>query len=107
MAMPTGCDWSSHTTNDWVHIQSGGSGNGNGTVNYALDANAGAPRVGTIAVGGQALTIYQAEPPPFTYAIINGADAALRDILAQAVRWRSLPRFVGCPVTVIADLALI
>jgi hypothetical protein len=42
---------------DWIHTSS--SGSGNGTVNYTIDANAGAMRSGTITVGGQNFTVNQ------------------------------------------------
>ena len=43
----------------WVHALSGGSGVGNGVLQYSVDANAGAARTGAIAVGGAVLTITQ------------------------------------------------
>jgi hypothetical protein len=56
---PTGCSWAASTTYSWIHTSS--SANGNGTVNYTIDANTGASsRSGTITVAGQSFTVIQA-----------------------------------------------
>ena len=69
---PGECNWSASSTNGWIHI-TGGSGSGNGMVSYTVEANAGSARAGTITVGGQAFTIYQAGPlDQFSYTINNG-----------------------------------
>jgi hypothetical protein len=57
-----GCDWSAAVTQgaDWISITAGASGNGAGAVQFAVTANAGAARSGTITVSGQTFTIAQA-----------------------------------------------
>src|SRR5262249_20619596 len=46
---PSGCTWTATTTASWIHTTS--SGNGSGTVNYAVDANTStSPRSDTISV---------------------------------------------------------
>lgn len=43
----------------WITVTSGASGTGNGTVGYSVAANLGAPRTGTITIGGQTFTVNQ------------------------------------------------
>jgi streptogramin lyase len=83
------------TSNDpWIHVMSGSSGIGNGTVSYSVDANpTGIARKGTIAIGGplgcevftvrQASSIFADDPQdastPYIYAmsaagITHGCD---------------------------------
>src|SRR5439155_16348623 len=53
------CSWTATTTNSWIHTT--GTGMGNGTVNYTVDANGGASqRVGAITISKQTFTINQA-----------------------------------------------
>jgi hypothetical protein len=54
-----GCNWTATSNAAWVHITAG-SGTGNGTVSYTVDANAGSTiRSGTITIGFQTFTVYQ------------------------------------------------
>lgn len=52
----SGCAWTATPNASWITIGSGGSGTGNGTVNYTAAASSGAARSGTIAVGSQGNT---------------------------------------------------
>ncbi|MEZ5427001.1 MAG: choice-of-anchor Q domain-containing protein [Pyrinomonadaceae bacterium] len=69
----TGCDWSATTSTGWIHINSGSSGTGNGTVGISFDANSGAARSGSLTIAGQTYSINQAagtttaQPAPFDY----------------------------------------
>jgi len=55
-----GCGWAATTTRSWIHITSGGSGIGNGTVTYRVDANTGAvSRSGAISVATERFVISQ------------------------------------------------
>lgn len=57
----SGCGWSAASNATWITISSGASGNGSGTVSYTVAANTTTTeRSGTIAIGGQTLTITQA-----------------------------------------------
>lgn len=47
-------------------MTSGASGTGSGTVTYAMAANAGGPRTGSLLVAGRRVTLYQASPTVFT-----------------------------------------
>jgi CSLREA domain-containing protein len=61
------CSWTATTTQPWITITTGGSGTGAGTVSFAVAANAGPARIGTILIGGQTFTISQ--PNGCTYSI--------------------------------------
>ncbi len=54
------CAWSAVSNASWIGIVSGASGNGAGTVGYALSANTGPARTGSISIGGATVTISQA-----------------------------------------------
>lgn len=55
----SGCAWTATSNASWITITSGASGSGNGTVGYAVAANTGAARSGTITIAGQAFTVTQ------------------------------------------------
>ena len=58
---PAGCAWTASSNADWITITAGGSGAGNGTVSYMVAANTnGAPRTGTLTIGGETFTVTQA-----------------------------------------------
>src|ERR1700722_8463170 len=61
----TSLSWTASTAAAWVHIISGASGTGNGTINYSVDVNTGLLRQGSISITpsgqpAQAFTITQA-----------------------------------------------
>ena len=61
---PAGCPWTVASSQTWVTITSGNSGNGNGTVNFSVAANDSTQsRAATINVGGQAFSISQGGAP--------------------------------------------
>ena len=56
-----GCNWTaSSTAQSWLFVTSGGSGSGNGTVNFGVNANNGPQRSGTIVIGQKVIVITQA-----------------------------------------------
>ncbi len=56
----SGCAWTATSNAPWIVITSGGSGVGNGTVNYAVAANTNASsRTGTLTIAGQTFTVAQ------------------------------------------------
>ena len=64
VSLPGGCAWTAVPSASWITVLTGASGTGNGTVTYRVDPNpAGASRSGTIAIGGQLLTVTQAAAP--------------------------------------------
>ena len=54
------CAWTASTAAAFIHVTSGSSGTGIGTVQYSVDANPGPSiRNGVINIGGQTFTVYQ------------------------------------------------
>lgn len=57
----SGCNWTAGSNASWITITSGNSGNGNGTVNFAVAANtSSASRTGTLTIAGRTYTVTQA-----------------------------------------------
>ena len=57
----SGCSWTAVSNVAWIHITSGSSGTGSGTVSYSVDANESPdPRTGTMTIAGQSFTVTQA-----------------------------------------------
>jgi len=56
-----GCGWNTTVSGQapWITVSSGGSGSGNGTVNFSVAKNSGPPRNGTMTVAGQTFTVNQ------------------------------------------------
>ncbi len=54
----SGCKWTAQSNVTWIHLDSGASGTGNGTVFYSV-APSTSSRNGTITVAGRTFTIYQ------------------------------------------------
>ncbi len=65
---PAGVGWQTFVNDSWITVTSGGSGSGNGTVNYSVAANSGAARNGTMIIAGRIFTITQ-DAPACTYSI--------------------------------------
>src|SRR5262249_50329389 len=55
-----GCAWAVTGTPGWITITSGGSGSGNGTIVYSVQANTGGSRTATLTIAGQTFTVTQA-----------------------------------------------
>jgi hypothetical protein len=61
VTLPGGCAWTAVPSVSWITVTNGASGSGNGTVSYSVSANpAGTSRSGTIAIGGDLLSVTQA-----------------------------------------------
>jgi hypothetical protein len=56
-----GCLWTAQTTATWIHVTSGATGSGNGTVTFTVDEfnMGGNSRNGTITIGGENFTVKQ------------------------------------------------
>jgi hypothetical protein len=57
-----GCSWTAvSNAPSWLHVTSGASGTGNGTVGYSVDAYTGKPknRKGTLTIAGRTFTVKQ------------------------------------------------
>ena len=60
-ATPDSCAWTANSDAPWITITRGGSGSGNGQVDYSVDPNPnGTARSATISLGGQTLRVNQA-----------------------------------------------
>ena len=56
-----GCGWTAVSNVPWITVTRGAAGAGDGTVEFTVEPNAtGAPRTGTITIGGQTFTVEQA-----------------------------------------------
>ncbi|MDX2030222.1 MAG: BACON domain-containing carbohydrate-binding protein [Blastocatellia bacterium] len=56
----SGCAWTATSGVNWITINSGNTGNGNGTVTYSVAPNVGAARTGTLAIASQIFSVTQA-----------------------------------------------
>ena len=54
-----GCPWSASSGASWITISSGSSGSGSGQVGYAVAANSGPARQGSLTIAGRTFTISQ------------------------------------------------
>jgi hypothetical protein len=55
-----GCNWNAASNASFVHVTSGASGGGNGSVGYSVDANSSSSsRVGTMTIAGQTFSVKQ------------------------------------------------
>jgi hypothetical protein len=89
IASDSGCPWTASTTATYIHITSGTPGTGNGTLQYTVDANAGATiRSDTITIAGQTYTVYQG----IDFADVPSNDLFYTDIGKLAARGVT----VGC-----------
>jgi all-beta uncharacterized protein len=65
----SGCGWTAVSNATWIHVTAGATGNGDGTVSYSVDANAGSARNGTITIAGKTFTVSQSGTVTCTFAI--------------------------------------
>lgn len=73
-----GCPWTASSNSGWIHVTSGASGTGSGTVGYRVDANSGGPRTGTMTIAGHTFTVTQSSGgsgETFTYQVAGIAHA--------------------------------
>jgi hypothetical protein len=60
VAAGAGCPWTAASQAPWILVAPGTSGTGDGTVPFGVEPNGtGAPRSGTITIGGQTFTVSQ------------------------------------------------
>jgi len=66
----SGCGWSAASNAGFVAITSATTGTGSGSVGYAVSANSGSARTGTLSIAGQTFTVNQSAagggPSPLT-----------------------------------------
>ena len=78
VAVSTGshCSWTATSNANWLTVNSGGSGSGNGTVNFTVAPNLAAERAGTLTMAGRTFTVTQSAPPvPCVYQISPTNDS--------------------------------
>lgn len=84
-----GCGWTA-VSNDpsWLSITGGAAGTGVGVVTYTAAANpTAAPRVGTMTVGGQTVTVTQSLSIPSVPSLPVPADGAVLTTYPLALDW--------------------
>jgi all-beta uncharacterized protein/BACON domain-containing protein len=64
-----GCAWTASSTVSWAGITNGNSGNASGVISFAVSANTGAARTGTLRIAGQTFTISQAAAASCAFTI--------------------------------------
>jgi len=101
-----GCAWTPVSDAAWLHVTAG-SGPGNGTVSYAVDANPGGVRAATITVAGQVFAVSQAAAPggtTCTAATVMAVPPPRPGVGGVEAMWQStgITLTAGQPVTVSA-----
>lgn len=64
----SGCGWTATSNASWLSITSGANGSGNGSVAFAVAANTGPGRSGTLTIGGRTFTVSQGDNCSFSIA---------------------------------------
>jgi hypothetical protein len=72
-----GCAWTAASSDAWITIVRGSSGTGTATVEFAVAANAGASRTGTLTIAGIAFVVSQAAATQSCQFSISPASAAV------------------------------
>ena len=65
VTMGSTCGWTAASESAFLAVTAGASGTGSGTVTYAVSANTGDPRTGSLLVAGERVTVFQASPTVF------------------------------------------
>ncbi len=64
VAIVNGCAWEVSNTNSWITIDSGATGNGNGSVGYTVEENSSSlSRSGTVVIEGKPFVVTQSGAP--------------------------------------------
>ncbi len=66
---PAACGWTAHSNVDFIAINSGGTGNGTGTISFSVAPTVGGARVGNIFVAGRTITISQSAGGGCSFAL--------------------------------------
>jgi hypothetical protein len=91
------CTWTAVSNVDWLTVTSGESGTGDGTVRYAVAANSGGARTGTLTIGGETFTVTQAgaacnfsvAPTTVSIAAAGGTGTSITVTTGSACAWTS------------------
>ncbi|HMF58647.1 MAG TPA: S8 family serine peptidase [Pyrinomonadaceae bacterium] len=83
---PNGCNWSAVSNDYWIGVTQGSSGSGNGSVNFAVEANSSFPaRTGTIMIAGQTFTVTQDSDCTYSLTPTSQTFPAVSQTQAPAV----------------------
>jgi hypothetical protein len=94
VATAQGCAWSAASALDWITISAGTSGSGGGQVQFAVAANSGPAREGTLSIAGHRVPVSQANG--CTYGVAPTARDVGFSGESGAV---SVTTAAGCPWT--------
>jgi uncharacterized protein (TIGR03437 family) len=72
----SGCGWTATSNASFITVTSGVSGTGDGVVGFAIAANTGASRSGTLTIAGQTYTVNQNAGTPGSIAITTSPNLA-------------------------------
>ena len=76
-----GCSWTTFSNTSWITITSGGSGSGNGTVNYTVASNTSiGSRTGMMTIAGEMFTVIQTGTNPLPDIKANDSDGPVTPI---------------------------
>ncbi|MFB3826297.1 MAG: BACON domain-containing protein [Bryobacteraceae bacterium] len=93
------CSWTATSGFAWIAVTSGGSGTGNGTVNYKVEANPSeTAREGMLSIAGQAFVINQAgtvKDLPTVARVVNAASYLPADLQGGGVAQGALFTLLG------------
>ena len=99
-----GCAWTAASNAAFVSITSGASGSGPGTVNYTVEAHAGAsPRSGTMTIAGETFTVDQA----VTVCSYSINPASQNFPAAGGIGGITVTATTGCPWTAVSNAAFV
>ena len=102
----SGCGWGAVSNATWIHVTPGASGNGNGFVNYSVDANAGSARNGSMTIAGKTFTVSQSGPA-CTFSIsparvsfpANGGSGTVTVTAGQGCEWTAVSNVSWITIT--------
>lgn len=94
-----GCGWTAATNVSWLTITSDPAGTGNGTVTFAVAANAGTARTGTLTIAGLTFTVNQAAACSY---VIQPTSASVGSV-ASAGNSIAVNTQAGCAWTATSD----
>jgi hypothetical protein len=97
VSVAAGCPWSAVSNDSWLALPFGAGGSGTGSLVVMAAANSGAPRTGTVSIGGQVFTVNQAggcaasiNPTSQSVASTGGAGASIDVAVAAGCAWTAV-----------------
>jgi len=84
-AVPATTAWTATANSPWLHLSPAQqSGSGSATVGFTFDADPGAPRIGTLTIAGQTITVTQAAAVITVTSTSDSGANTLRAAVASA-----------------------